>query len=71
MIRMLIAGYCLGIRSERRLHDEVRLNPAYRWFRGLGLDAKMPNHSTFSRNRHRRLRDGAIRSGAAMDWRVA
>ncbi len=32
MIRMLIIGYCLGIRSERRLCDEVHLNLAYRWF---------------------------------------
>ena len=32
MIRMLLVGYCLGIRSERRLCDEVHLNLAYRWF---------------------------------------
>ena len=38
MIRMLIVGYCMGIRSERRLCDEVHLNLAYRWFCGLGLD---------------------------------
>ena len=31
-IRMLIVGYCMGIRSERRLCDEVHLNLAYRWF---------------------------------------
>src|SRR6202451_4230539 len=38
MIRMLIVGYCLGIRSERRLCEEVHLNLAYRWFCRLGLD---------------------------------
>ena len=32
MMRMLIVGYCFGIRSERRLCDEVHLNLAYRWF---------------------------------------
>ena len=32
MIRMLLVGYCYGIRSERRLCEEVRLNLAYRWF---------------------------------------
>jgi hypothetical protein len=32
MIRMLIVGYCFGIRSERRLCEEVHLNLAYRWF---------------------------------------
>ena len=56
MIRMLIVGYCMGIRSERRLCDEVHLNLAYRWFCGLGLDGKVPDHSTFSKNRHGRFR---------------
>ena len=46
MIRMLIVGYCLGIRSERRLCDEVHLNLAYRWFCRLGLDGDVPDHST-------------------------
>ena len=52
MIRMLIIGYCFGIRSERRLCDEVHLNLAYRWFCRLGLEGDVPNHSTFSKNRH-------------------
>src|SRR4051794_32407939 len=60
MIRMLIVGYCFGIRSERRLCDEVHLNPAYRWFCRLGLDGKVPDHSTFSKNRHGRFRDSGI-----------
>ena len=60
MIRMLIVGYCLGIRSERRLCDEVHLNLAYRWFCGLGLDGNVPDHSTFSRNRHGRFCDSDI-----------
>jgi len=50
MIRMLIVGYCMGIRSERRLCDEVHLNLAYRWFCRLGLDRRVPDHSTFSKN---------------------
>src|ERR1700691_1164874 len=57
MIRMLIVGYSFGIRSERRLCDEVHLNLAYRWFCRLGLDGDVPDHSTFSKNRHRRFRD--------------
>ena len=36
MMRMLIVGYCYGIRSERRLCEEVHLNLAYRWFCRLG-----------------------------------
>jgi len=57
MIRMLIIGYCMGIRSERRLCDEVHLNLAYRWFCRLGLEGDVPDHSTFSKNRHGRFRD--------------
>jgi transposase len=57
MIRMLIAGYCFGIRSERRLCDEVHLNLAYRWFCRLDLTDPVPDHSTFSKNRHGRFRD--------------
>ena len=57
LIRMLIVGYCFGIRSERRLCEEVQLNLAYRWFCRLGLDEAVPEHSTFSKNRHGRFRD--------------
>ena len=60
MIRMLIVGYCMGIRSERRLCEEVHLNLAYRWFCRLGLDGKVPDHSTFSKNRHGRFRESDI-----------
>ncbi len=58
MIRMLIVGYCFGIPSERRLCQEVHLNLAYRWFCRLGLEDRVPDHSTFSLNRHGRFRDG-------------
>jgi transposase len=57
MIRMLIIGYCYGIRSERRLCDEVNANLSYRWFCRLGLKGKVPDHSSFSKNRHGRFRD--------------
>ena len=60
MIRMLIVGYCLGIRSERRLCQEVHLNLAYRWFCRLGLDGTVPDHSTFSKNRHGRFRESDL-----------
>ncbi len=60
MIRMLIVGYCFGIRSERRLCEEVHLNLAYRWFCRLGLDADVPDHSTFSKNRHGRFRESDL-----------
>lgn len=60
MIRMLIVGYCYGIRFERRLCEEVALHLAYRWFCRLDLDDKVPDHSTFSVNRQGRFRDSNI-----------
>ena len=60
MILMLLVGYCSGIRSERRLCEEVHLNLAYRWFCRLGLDSAVPDHSTFSKNRHGRFRDSDL-----------
>ena len=60
MIRMLLIGYCYGIRSERRLCEEVDLNLAYRWFCRLNLDDRVPEHSTFSKNRHGRFREADI-----------
>src|SRR3984957_18335947 len=60
MIRMLIVGYGFRIRSERRLCEEVHLNLAYRWFCRLGLDGDIPNHSTFSKNRHGRFRESDL-----------
>ena len=60
MCRMLIVGYCFGIRSERRLCDEVHLNLAYRWFCQLGIEDNIPNHSTFSKARHGRFRESNL-----------
>jgi transposase len=60
MIRMLIVGYCYGIRHERRLCEEVKLHLAYRWFCKLDLDDKIPHHSTFSENRLNRFRESDI-----------
>src|SRR5258705_640514 len=60
LIRMLIIGYCYGIRFERRLCEEVELHLAYRWFCRLDLEDKVPDHSTFSVNRHGRFRDSDI-----------
>src|SRR5207247_1310582 len=60
MVRMLIVGYCYGIRFERRLCEEVELHLAYRWFCRLDLDDTVPDHSTFSVNRHGRFRDSDL-----------
>lgn len=60
MLRMLMVGYCYGIRFERQLCQEVELHLAYRWFCRLDLDDPVPDHSTFSVNRHGRFRDSDI-----------
>jgi len=60
MIRMLIIGYCYGLRSERKLTQEVELHLAYRWFCRLDLDDKIPHHSTFSENRLHRFRESDV-----------
>ena len=60
LIRMLLVGYCFGIGSERRLCEEVHLNLAYRWFCRLDLSDRVPDHSTFSKNRHGRFCDSAL-----------
>src|SRR3954468_10518773 len=60
LVRMLLVGYCYDIRSERRLCEEVHLNLAYRWFCRLGLDGDVPDHSTFSKNRHGRFRESDL-----------
>src|SRR3954452_1050103 len=60
MIRMLIVGYCYGLRSERKLTQEVELHLAYRWFCRLDLDDKVPHHSTFSENRLHRFRESDV-----------
>ena len=60
MIRMLLIGYIMGIRSERRLCDEVHVNLAYRWFCRLDLGDTVPDQSTFSKNRHGRFRESDL-----------
>jgi transposase len=60
MIRMLIVGYAFAIRSERALCRELQVNLAYRWFCGLGLEDRVPDHSVFSRARNERFRDHDI-----------
>ena len=60
MFKMLLVGYLYGIRSERRLVQEVQLNIAYRWFCGFELADKIPNHSTFSKTRLRKWNESQL-----------
>ena len=60
LIKMLLVGYLYGIKSERRLEEEVNLNIADHWFCDLDLDQRVPDHSTFCQNRRRRFQDGQL-----------
>lgn len=60
MIKMLLIGYLYGLKSERRLEEEISLKLAYRWFCDLDLAQRVPDHSTFSQNRRRRFKDNTL-----------
>jgi len=60
MVRMLLVGYLFGVTSERRLCEEVSMHVGYRWFAGLNMRDPVPNHSTFSKNRHGRFAEGVL-----------
>lgn len=60
LLRMLLIGYLYGITSERRLCEEVKMHIGYRWFVGLDLEDTIPDHSTFSKNRHERFSESGI-----------
>jgi transposase len=42
LFKMILLGYCYGIRSERQLEREIQTNVAYLWFLGLGLIDQCP-----------------------------
>jgi transposase len=60
LLRLLLVGYLYGIGSERRLLEEVKMHLAYRWFTRLGFEQEVPDHSTFSKNRHGRFRQSGV-----------
>ncbi len=60
LLRLLLVGYLYGITSERRLMEEVGMHLAYRWFTRLDFDQEIPDHSTFSKNRHGRFRQSGV-----------
>jgi transposase len=60
LLRLLLVGYMYGITSERRLLDEVRMHLAYRWFTRLDFNAEIPDHLTFSKNRHGCFRQSGV-----------
>jgi len=57
---MIFIGYLYGIRSERQLEREIQTNIAYRWFLGLNLTDRVPDHTTISWNRRNRFKDTTV-----------
>ena len=55
LMKYLLIGFLFGIESERRIEQEIQVNMAYRWFLGLDIDDRVPDHSTISQNRRRRF----------------
>ena len=60
LLRILLIGYLYGVSSERKLVEELHMHLAWRWFTGLGFDQEVPNHSTFSKNRHGRFQESKV-----------
>ena len=52
-VRLMLAGFLLGIVHERRLMREAQVNLAIRWFIGYGLHEALPDHSSLTRIRQR------------------
>lgn len=57
LFKMIFIGYLYGIRSERQLEKEIQTNIAYRWFLGLSLTDRVPDHTTISWNRRTRFKN--------------
>src|SRR5579871_3385201 len=52
-VRLMLAGFLLGIVHDRRLLREAQVNIAIRWFAGYGLHEALPDHSSLTRIRKR------------------
>ncbi len=52
-VRLMLAGFLLGIVHDRRLMREAQVNIAIRWFIGFGLHEALPDHSSLTRIRQR------------------
>jgi|JI10StandDraft_1071094.scaffolds.fasta_scaffold635680_1 transposase len=61
LLRALLLQCLFSIRSERALIEHIDFNMMYRWFVGLSMDEPMWDHSTFSANRERLLKECIMR----------
>jgi len=60
LFKMLLLGYLYDIKSEVKIAQAVNENIAFKWFLGLKLTEKGPDHATISINRVRRFKDNNI-----------
>ena len=60
LIKFLLIGFLYGVNSEKRIPEEIQVNMAYRWFLGLDITDKVPDHSTISQNRRRRSNSSGL-----------
>lgn len=60
LFKILFIGFIYGIRSERKLMEDIQFNVAYRWFLGYSFKTPIPDHSTISKNRNVRFKESDI-----------
>jgi transposase len=55
LVKSLLLGFIYNIDSERKLEKEIQVNLAFKWFLGIDLDERAPDHSTISQTRIRKF----------------
>ena len=54
LVKYLLVGYLYGIPSERQIEQRIQTDVALRWYLGLDLFDRVPDHSTISQLRRRK-----------------
>lgn len=60
MVKYLLAGFLYDIPSERQTEQRCADSNAFRWYLGIDLDERVPDHSTISQLRRRRPSFGKV-----------
>lgn len=60
LYKMIFINYTFGINSMRKTCEEIKVNLAYRWFLGIGMEERVPNYSTWSQNYIRRYGESEV-----------
>lgn len=54
LVKYLLVGFLYGIPSERQIEQRIQTDVALRWYLGLDLFDRVPDHSTISQLRRRK-----------------